>query len=121
MDNVKINIAKDATNGKTITVTAKDTAMMVAAGGAAGISWKKLTKDNNANSHNAAFGGTVAVNDIDSQTLAVISNSEIENAAAIINNAQKSGSLAAAGWAWRWRRIPAAMAALILLLPSMRQ
>ena len=71
--------------------------MMVAAGGAAGISWKKLTKDNNANSHNAAFGGTVAVNDIDSQTLAVISNSEIENAAAIINNAQKSGSLAAAG------------------------
>ena len=97
MDNVKINIAKDATNGKTITVTAKDTAMMVAAGGAAGISWKKLTKDNNANSHNAAFGGTAAVNDIDSQTLAVISNSEIENAAAIINNAQKSGSLAAAG------------------------
>ena len=97
VDNVKINIAKDATNGKAITVTAKDTAMMVAAGGAAGISWKKLTKDNNANSHNAAFGGTVAVNDIDSQTLAVISNSEIENAAAIINNAQKSGSLAAAG------------------------
>ena len=97
VDNVKINIAKDATNGQTITVTAKDTAMMVAAGGAAGISWKKLTKDNNANSHNAAFGGTVAVNDIDSQTLAVISNSEIENAAAIINNAQKSGSLAAAG------------------------
>lgn len=97
VDNVKINIAKDATNGKTITVTAKDTAVMVAAGGAAGISWKKLTKDNNANSHNAAFGGTVAVNDIDSQTLAVISNSEIENAAAIINNAQKSGSLAAAG------------------------
>ena len=97
VDNVKINIAKDATNGKTITVTAKDTAMMVAAGGAAGISWKKLTKDNNANSHNAAFGGTVAVNDIDSQTLAVISNSEIENAAAIINNAQKSGSLAATG------------------------
>ncbi|WP_418947380.1 leukotoxin LktA family filamentous adhesin [Phascolarctobacterium succinatutens] len=97
VDNVKINIAKDATNGKTITVTAKDTAMMVAAGGAAGISWKKLIKDNNANSHNAAFGGTVAVNDIDSQTLAVISNSEIENAAAIINNAQKSGSLAAAG------------------------
>ena len=97
VDNVKINIAKDATNGKTITVTAKDTAMMVAAGGAAGISWKKLTKDNNANSHNAAFGGTVAVNDIDSQTLAVISNSEIKNAAAIVNNAQKSGSLAAAG------------------------
>ena len=97
VDNVKINIAKDATNGKTITVTAKDTAMMVAAGGAAGISWKKLTKDNNANRNNAAFGGTVAVNDIDSQTLAVISNSEIENAAAIINNAQKSGSLAAAG------------------------
>ena len=97
VDNVKINIAKDATNGQTITVTAKDTAMMVAAGGAAGISWKKLTKDNNANSNNAAFGGTVAVNDIDSQTLAVISNSEIENAAAIINNAQKSGSLAAAG------------------------
>lgn len=97
VDNVKINIAKDATNGKTITVTAKDTAMMVAAGGAAGISWKNLTKDNNANSNNAAFGGTVAVNDIDSQTLAVISNSEIENAAAIINNAQKSGSLAAAG------------------------
>ncbi len=97
VDNVKINIAKDATNGKTITVTAKDTAMMVAAGGAAGISWKKLTKDNNANSHNAAFGGTVAVNDIDSQNLAVISNSEIENAVAIINNAQKSGSLAAAG------------------------
>ena len=31
------------------------------------------------------------------QPLAVISNSEIENAAAIINNAQKSGSLAAAG------------------------
>lgn len=97
VDNVKINIAKDATNGKTITVTAKDTAMMVAAGGAAGISWKNLTKDNNANSNNAAFGGTAAVNDIDSQTLAVISNSEIENAAAIINNAQKSGSLAAAG------------------------
>ena len=96
VDNVKINIANDATD-KTIKVTAKDTAMMVAAGGAAGISWKKLTKDNNANSHNAAFGGTVAVNDIDSQTLAVISNSEIENAAAIINNAQKSGSLAAAG------------------------
>ena len=97
VDNVKINIAKDTTENKNITVTAKDTAMMVAAGGTAGISWKKLTKDNNANSHNAAFGGTVAVNDIDSQTLAVISNSEIENAAAIINNAQKSGSLAAAG------------------------
>lgn len=97
VDNVKINIAKDTTENKNITVTAKDTAMMVAAGGAAGISWKKLTKDNNANSHNAAFGGTVAVNDIDSQTLAVISNGEIENAAAIINNAQKSGSLAAAG------------------------
>ena len=96
VDNVKINIANDATD-KTITVTAKDSAMMVAAGGAAGISWKNLTKDNNANSNNAAFGGTVAVNDIDSQTLAVISNSEIENAAAIINNAQKSGSLAAAG------------------------
>ncbi|WP_418575945.1 hypothetical protein [Phascolarctobacterium succinatutens] len=97
VDNVKINIAKDATNGKTITVTAKDTAMMVAAGGAAGISWKNLTQNQNANSHNAAFGGTAAVNDIDSQTLAVISNSEIENAAAIINNAQKSGSLVAAG------------------------
>lgn len=97
VDNVKINIAKDTTENKNITVTAKDTAMMVAAGGAAGISWKKLTKDSNANSHNAAFGATVAVNDIDSQTLAVISNSEIENAAAIINNAQKSGSLAAAG------------------------
>ena len=97
VDNVKINIAKDTTENKNITVTAKDTAMMVAAGGAAGISWKKLTKDSNANSHNAAFGGTVAVNDIDSQILAVISNSEIENAAAIINNAQKSGSLAAAG------------------------
>lgn len=38
VDNIKINIAKDSTNGKTITVTAKDTAMMVAAGGAAGIS-----------------------------------------------------------------------------------
>ncbi|WP_449037446.1 hypothetical protein [Phascolarctobacterium sp.] len=97
VDNVKINIAKDTAEDKNITVTAKDTAMMVAAGGAAGISWKNLTKDNNANSNNAAFGGTVAVNDIDSQTLAVISNSEIENAAAIINNAQKSGSLAAAG------------------------
>ncbi|WP_306513727.1 beta strand repeat-containing protein, partial [Phascolarctobacterium succinatutens] len=97
VDNVKINIAKDTTENKNITVTAKDSAMMVAAGGAAGISWKNLTKDNNANSNNAAFGGTVAVNDIDSQTLAVISNSEIENAAAIINNAQKSGSLAAAG------------------------
>ena len=97
VDNVKINIAKDATNGKTVTVNAKDTAMMVAAGGAAGISWKNLTKDNNANSHNAAFGGTAAVNDIDSQTLAVISNSEIENAAAIVNNVQKSGSLVAAG------------------------
>lgn len=97
VENVKINIAKDTTENKNITVTAKDTAMMVAAGGAAGISWKNLTKDNNANSNNAAFGGTVAVNDIDSQTLAVISNSEIENAAAIINNAQKSGSLAAAG------------------------
>lgn len=96
VDNVKINIAEDAKD-KTITVTAKDTAMMVAAGGAAGISWKNLTKDNNANSNNAAFGGTAAVNDIDSQTLAVISNSEIENAAAIVNNAQKSGSLAAAG------------------------
>lgn len=97
VDNVKINIAKDTTENKNITVTAKDSAMMVAAGGAAGISWKNLTKGNNANSSNAAFGGTVAVNDIDSQTLAVISNSEIENAAAIINNAQKSGSLAAAG------------------------
>lgn len=97
VDNVKINIAKDTAENKNITVTAKDSAMMVAAGGAAGISWKNLTKDNNANSNNAAFGGTVAVNDIDSQTLAVISNSEIENAAAIINNAQKSGSLAAAG------------------------
>lgn len=97
VDNVKINIAKDATNGKTVTVNAKDTAMMVAAGGAAGISWKNLTQNKNANSNNAAFGGTAAVNDIDSQTLAVISNSEIENAAAIINNAQKSGSLAAAG------------------------
>ena len=97
VDNVKINIAKNTAEDKTITVTAKDTAMMVAAGGAAGISWKNLTKDNNANSNNAAFGGTAAVNDIDSQTLAVISNSEIENAAAIINNAQKSGSLAAAG------------------------
>ena len=97
VDNVKINIAKDTTENKNIKVTATDTAMMVAAGGAAGISWKNLTKDNNANSNNAAFGGTVAVNDIDSQTLAVISNSEIENAAAIINNAQKSGSLAAAG------------------------
>ena len=97
VDNVKINIAKDTTENKNITVTAKDTAMMVAAGGAAGISWKNLTQNNNANSNNAAFGGTVAVNDIDSQTLAVISNSEMENAAAIINNAQKSGSLAAAG------------------------
>lgn len=37
VDNVKINIAKDAKD-KTITVTAKDSAMMVAAGGAAGIS-----------------------------------------------------------------------------------
>lgn len=97
VDNVKINIAKDTAQDKTITVTATDSAMMVAAGGAAGISWKNLTKNNNANSNNAAFGGAVAVNDIDSQTLAVISNSEIENAAAIINNAQKSGSLAAAG------------------------
>ena len=97
VDNVKINIAKNTAEDKNITVTAKDSAMMVAAGGAAGISWKNLTKNNNANSNNAAFGGTVAVNDIDSQTLAVISNSEIENAAAIINNAQKSGSLAAAG------------------------
>ena len=97
VDNVKINIAKDTAQDKTITVTATDSAMMVAAGGAAGISWKNLTKNNNANSNNAAFGGTVAVNDIDSQTLAVISNSEIENAAAIINNAKKSGSLAAAG------------------------
>lgn len=97
VDNVKINIAKNATNGKTVTVNAKDTAMMVAAGGAAGISWKNLTQNQNANSHNAAFGGTAAVNDIDSQTLAVISNSEMENAAAIINNAQKSGSLVAAG------------------------
>ena len=77
VDNVKINIAKDTTENKNITVTAKDTAMMVAAGGAAGISWKKLTKDNNANSHNAAFGGTVAVNDIDSQTLAVIQHNKI--------------------------------------------
>lgn len=97
VDNVKINIAKNTAEDKNITVTAKDSAMMVAAGGAAGISWKNLTKNNNANSNNAAFGGSVAVNDIDSQTLAVISNSEIENAAAIINNAQKSGSLAAAG------------------------
>lgn len=97
VDNVKINIAKDATNGKTVTVNAKDTAMMVAAGGAAGISWKNLTQNKNANSNNAAFGGTAAVNDIDSQTLAVISNSEIENAAAIVNKAQKSGSLVAAG------------------------
>lgn len=121
VDNVKINIAKDATNGKTITVTAKDTAMMVAAGGAAGISWKKLTKDNNANSHNAAFGGTVAVNDIDSQTLAVISNSEIEDAAAIINNAQKSGSLAAAGLGLALAKNSGGNGALILLLPSMRQ
>lgn len=97
VDNVKINIAKDTTENKNIKVTATDTAMMVAAGGAAGISWKKLTQNQNANSNNAALCGTVAVNDIDSQTLAVISNSEIKNAAAIINNAQKSGSLAAAG------------------------
>ena len=51
VDNVKINIAKDTTENKNITVTAKDSAMMVAAGGAAGISWKNLTKDNNANSN----------------------------------------------------------------------
>lgn len=121
VDNVKINIAKDTAKDKTITVTAKDSAMMVAAGGAAGISWKNLTKDNNANSNNAAFGGTVAVNDIDSQTLAVISNSEIENAAAIINNAQNPARWQQQAWDWRWRRIPAAMAALILLLPSMRR
>lgn len=97
VDNVKIKIANNTTENKNIKVTATDTAMMVAAGGAAGISWKNLTQNQNANSHNAAFGGTAAVNDIDSQTLAVISNSEIENAAAIINNAQKSGSLVAAG------------------------
>ena len=97
IDGAKIKINNTTAEGENVSVTASDSAMVVAASGAAGVSWKNLSKSQNANSTNVAFAGAVGVNDVDSATLAVIRKSKIEDADAIINDAQKSGAVVAAG------------------------
>ena len=97
IDGAKIKINNTGATGENVSVSASDSAMVVAASGAAGISWKNLSKSQNANSTNVAFAGAVGVNDVDSATLAVIRKSKIDDADAIINNAQKSGAVVAAG------------------------
>ena len=97
IDGAKIKINNTTAEGENVSVSASDSAMVVAASGAAGVSWKNLSKSQNANSTNVAFAGAVGVNDVDSATLAVIRKSKIDDADAIINNAQKSGAVVAAG------------------------
>lgn len=93
---IKINNTEDATDDN-VSVKASDSAVVVAASGAAGISWKTLNKPENAGSTNVAVAGAVGVNKIDSATMAVIRNASIDNADAIINDAQKKGAIVAAG------------------------
>lgn len=97
IDGARININNTEAAGENVSVKASDSAMVVAGSGAAGISWKNLGKNENANSTNVAVAGAVGVNQVDSATLAVIRNSQIDNADAIINDAQKSGAVVAAG------------------------
>ena len=97
IDGAKININNTEAAGENVSVKASDSALVVAGSGAAGISWKNLGKNENANSTNVAVAGAVGVNQVDSATLAVIRNSQIDNADAIINDAQKAGAVVAAG------------------------
>ena len=97
IDGAKITIKNETDKENNVSVTASDDAMVVAATGAAGISWKKLTKGMNGNSTNVAVAGAVAVNDINSTTLAKIKDTSIDNADNIINSATKSGATVAAG------------------------
>ena len=99
IDGAKINIVKDeaATNGGNVNVSASDSAMVTAASGAAGLSLKNYGKKQNGDTTNVGVAGAVAVNDVATGALAVIRDSKIDNADAIINNAEKSGAVVAAG------------------------
>lgn len=91
IDNSKINITTNAA-ANNVTVAAKDEAVIVAAGGAGAVAWKKLGTGSA-----VGIAGVAAVNDVDRATLAQISNSVVEGADAIINSAQNSGVIVAAG------------------------
>lgn len=99
---IKIKNTADATD-ENVSVSSSDNSVVAAASGAAGLAWKKPSKDDvtgtdgDNKSTNVAVAGAVGVNTIDNSTLAVIRNTEIDNADAIINNAQKSGATVAAG------------------------
>lgn len=99
---IKINNTEDATD-ENVSVSSSDNSVVAAASGAAGLAWKKPSKDDvtgadgDNKSTNVAVAGAVGVNTIDNSTLAVIRNTEIDNADAVINNAQKSGATVAAG------------------------
>lgn len=83
------------TNG--VAVKAADDALAVAASGAAAISWKNRSKEDNSTGKSAAIAGEVGLNMIDSTVLASIADSKINNAAAITNSAEKTGATIAAG------------------------
>ena len=98
IDGAKINIVKDdAATDANVNVSASDSSMVTAASGAAGLSLKNYGKKQNGDTTNVGVAGAVAVNDVATGALAVIRNSKIDNADAIINNAEKSGAVVAAG------------------------
>lgn len=98
IDGAKINIVKDeAKTSGNVNVSASDSSMVTAASGAAGLSLKNYGKKQNGDTTNVGVAGAVAVNDVSTGTLAVIRGSKIDNADAIINNAEKSGAVVAAG------------------------
>lgn len=89
--------ADDNNNQGSLTVKAKDESFIGAWSGAAGISWKTAEGEQNQGSTSVGVAGTVGVNKTDTDVAAIIEYSKIDFAGSIVNAAEKSGAIVAAG------------------------
>lgn len=97
LDGAKIELTPEAGKQSALSVKAEDASFIGAWSGAAGISWKTLSEQANADNTSVGFGGAFGINVTDTQALAQIKDSTITDAGSIVNEAKKSGALVAAG------------------------
>ena len=95
IDGANVTIT-DADKGA-LNVKAKDDSFTGAWGGAGALSWKTTTTEQNQNNMSAVIGGAAAVNEVNSNVQSIIRSADIVNASSIVNAADKSGALVAAG------------------------
>ena len=97
--NVKLHQATvdEAAKAGAVNVQAVDDSFIGAWGGAAGISWKNTTTEQNWSNKSVGLAGAVAVNETDTGVVSLIKDSTINEAGSISNVAKKSGALVAAG------------------------